>query len=105
MTLPWNYEANPRLDLLLERVVDVPRPRLGRVDETGAPHEVVRAGSDDHGRLRDRPAPGRSSMRLPDGGFPNVELLLDVIERERLVWTTVLGPGFRPNSPAPRASR
>jgi uncharacterized protein YndB with AHSA1/START domain len=38
-------------------------------------------------------------VRSPEGQeFPSVGCYLDVIEKERLVWTTALGPGYRPTS-------
>ena len=43
MTLSNIYEPNPDLDLLLERVVDVPRARLDDVDPTRAAQAVVHA--------------------------------------------------------------
>ena len=40
-------------------------------------------------------------MRSPTGqDFPNVGCFLEVIENERLVWTTALAPGFRPANPS-----
>ena len=109
MTLPWAYEANPRLDLLLERVVDVPRelvwaawtrPEHLKKWFAPAPMTTVDCEID----LR----PGgvfRTVLRSSDGQeFPNIGCYLDVIERERLVWTTVLGAGFRPSSPPPGIS-
>ena len=109
MTLPWDYEANPRLDLLLERVVDVSRElvwaawtRPEHLMKWFAPAPMTTVDCEIDLR------PGgvfRTVMRSPDGQeFPNVGCFLDVVERERLVWTTVLGPGFRPSSPAPGIS-
>jgi uncharacterized protein YndB with AHSA1/START domain len=38
-------------------------------------------------------------MRSPDGKeFPNVGCYLEIVPGERLVWTNVLEPGFRPSS-------
>ena len=40
-------------------------------------------------------------MRSPEGqDFPNVACWLEVVPGTRLVWTTMLGPGFRPAAPA-----
>ena len=39
----------------------------------------------------------RTVMRSPEGqDFPNVGCILELIENERLVWTTALEPGYRP---------
>jgi uncharacterized protein YndB with AHSA1/START domain len=39
----------------------------------------------------------RTVMRSPEGQeFPSLGCYLEVIENERLVWTNVLAPGFRP---------
>jgi uncharacterized protein YndB with AHSA1/START domain len=43
----------------------------------------------------------RTVMRSPEGReYPHVGCYLDIVEHQRLVWTTVLGPGFRPPNPA-----
>ena len=92
---------DPRLDLVFERVVDVPRelvwtawtsPSHLKKWFTPAPWTTVDCEID----LR----PGgifRTTMRSPEGkDFPNLGCYLEVIENERLVWTNALGPGFRP---------
>jgi uncharacterized protein YndB with AHSA1/START domain len=98
-------EFDPRLDLLLERVVDVP-PGLvwaaWTVPEhlkrwfTPAPWTTVDCEID----LR----PGgifRTVMRSPEGQeFPGVGCYLEIVENERLAFTNALEPGYRPaNSP------
>jgi uncharacterized protein YndB with AHSA1/START domain len=98
-----NITPDPRLDLLLERVVDVP-PKLvwaaWTVPEhvkkwfTPAPWTTVDCEID----LR----PGgifRTVMRSPEGQeFPNIGCYLEIVTNERLVWTDVLAPGYRPAS-------
>src|SRR5690242_2821697 len=92
---------NPSLDLVLERVVDVPRelvwsawttPEHIKKWFTPAPWTTIACEID----LR----PGgafRTTMRSPEGEeFPNVGCYLEVVPNERLVWTNALGPGFRP---------
>ena len=38
-------------------------------------------------------------MRSPEGQeFPNVGCFLEVVENQKLVWTNVLAPGYRPSS-------
>ena len=103
-----NAIPDPRLDLFLERVVDVP-PELiwaaWTVPEhvmqwfTPAPWTTVDCEID----LR----PGgifRFVMRSPEGQeFPNVGCYLEVIENKKLVWTVVLAPGYRPAIESPQS--
>jgi len=92
---------DPELDLVLERVVDVPpekvwlawtRPEHLKRWFTPAPRTTVEVEID----LR----PGgvfRSVMRSPESEeFPNVGRCLEVVENRRLTFTDALGPGFRP---------
>jgi len=92
---------DPRLDLVLERTVEVPRarvwaawtqPELVKRWFTPAPWQTVDCEID----LR----PGgifRTTMRSPEGqDFPNVGCFLEVVSEERLVWTDALLPGWRP---------
>lgn len=92
---------NPKLDLMFDRVVDVPRdsiwlawttPEHLKKWFTPAPWKTVDCEID----LR----PGgifRTTMRSPEGQeFVNVGCYLEVMKGERLVWTNALTPGFRP---------
>ena len=92
---------DPARDLVLERVVDVPPALVWRawtVPEhvkrwfTPAPWTTMECEID----LR----PGgifRTVMRSPEGEtFPNLGCYLEIVENERLVWTTALAPGYRP---------
>ena len=101
-TLP---QSDPRLDLLFERIIDVPphivwkawtTPDLLKKWFTPAPWTTVDCEID----LR----PGgvfRTVMRSPEGQeFPNAGCYLEVVENERLVWTNALAPGFRPTQPS-----
>jgi uncharacterized protein YndB with AHSA1/START domain len=94
-------QPDPKLDLVLERVVPVPRERVWSAWTTPehvkqwftpAPWSTVDCEID----LR----PGgifRTVMRSPEGQeFPNLGCYLEVIPNERLVWTSALAPGFRP---------
>jgi uncharacterized protein YndB with AHSA1/START domain len=96
-------KPDPELDLVLERVVDVPRelvweawtkPEHLKKWFTPAPWTTVDCEID----LR----PGgmfRTVMRSPEGQeYPNVGCYLEIIPQERLIWTSVLGPGFRPST-------
>jgi len=100
---------DPRLDLILERVVDVPRhlvwaawttPKHIKKWFTPAPWTTVDCEID----LR----PGgifRTVMRSPEGQeYPNVGCFLEIVENEKLVWTNALGPGYRPCSPQTAAT-
>jgi uncharacterized protein YndB with AHSA1/START domain len=102
MTPSLLFKPDPKLDLVLERIVDVPRdlvwtawtkPEHVSKWFTPAPWTVADCEID----LR----PGgvfRTVMRSPDGKeFPNIGCYLEVIPNERLVWTDALLPGYRPS--------
>jgi len=97
---PVHRHANPSLDLVLERVVPVPRelvwrawtePSLMTQWFTPAPWKTVDAELD----LR----PGgifRTVMQSPEGQNIDSEgCILEVVDGERLVWTSALRPGYR----------
>jgi uncharacterized protein YndB with AHSA1/START domain len=100
-TKPLSLKRDPSLDLVLERVVDVPRervwaawtePRHIKKWFTPAPWKTVEA------RVDLRPG-GRFYfvMQSPEGEkFPNSGCILEVVKNERLVWTNALQAGFRP---------
>jgi uncharacterized protein YndB with AHSA1/START domain len=93
---------DPATDLLLERLVDVPvelvwrawtEPEHLKVWFTPAPFETIDCEID----LR----PGgifRTVMRAPDGTVMDggAGCYLHVERPHRLIWTSALGPGFRP---------
>jgi uncharacterized protein YndB with AHSA1/START domain len=94
-------QIDPKLDLMLERVVDVPRdivwaawtqPERLKKWFVPAPWQAVDCEID----LR----PGgifRTVMRSPEGQeFPSAGCYLEVVPNEKLVWTSALGPGYRP---------
>ena len=94
-------EFDPRLDLVLERVVDVPvdlvwaawtQPEHIKKWFTPAPWTTTDCEID----LR----PGgifRTTMRSPEGkDFPNIGCFLEVIPNRRLIFTDTLVPGYRP---------
>jgi len=103
MTGTITYQPDPKLDLVLERVVDVApnlvwaawtRPEYVKQWFTPAPWQTVDCKID----LR---AGGvfRTVMRSPEGQeFPNEGCYLEVIENEKLVWTAALKPGYRPQT-------
>ncbi|MET0203196.1 MAG: SRPBCC family protein [Casimicrobiaceae bacterium] len=101
--MPSTLRPDAARDLVLERVVDVPRELVWRawtVPEhvkrwfTPLPWTTVECEID----LR----PGgifRTVMRSPEGqDFPNLGCYLEIVKEERLVWTTALAPGYRPAS-------
>lgn len=105
MTKPIVIKPDPKLDLVLERVIDVPpelvwtawtTPKHLRHWFCPKPWTTVDCEID----LR----PGgvfRSTMRSPEGQeFPNTGIYLEVIPNQRLVFTDTLLPGYRP-SPNP----
>lgn len=97
------HEVNPTLDLVLERSVDVPpelvwrawtEPELMKQWFAPRPWKTVEVEVD----LR----PGGkfwTVMQSPEGedsGGGGAGCILEVVKNRRLVWTTALGPGFRP---------
>ena len=99
-----SYRPDPKLDLVLERIVDVPpelvwkawtTPEMLMRWFTPAPWTTPEMEVD----LR----PGgifRNVMQSPDGErMTNGGSFLEVVPNERLVWTSALLPGFRPAPP------
>jgi uncharacterized protein YndB with AHSA1/START domain len=96
------FTPDPRLDLVLERVVDV-SPKLVWAAWTRPEHLVhwftpaPWTVSDCEIDLR----PGgmfRTVMRSPKGKeFPNIGCYLEIVPEKRLVWTDALLPGYRPS--------
>jgi uncharacterized protein YndB with AHSA1/START domain len=100
--------TDSRLDLVLERTVDVPpelvwkawtEPEHLKPWFTPVPWKTVECDID----LR----PGgafRTVMRSPEGkDFPNVGCYLEIVPNRKLVWTDALEPGYRPARPDPDA--
>lgn len=101
MTTTSIIKPDPKLDLVLERVIDVPPELVWTVWTTPKhlkhwfvpkPWTITDCEVD----LR----PGgvfRSVMRSPEGQeFPNLGCFLEIVPKERLVFTDTLLPGFRP---------
>ena len=101
MTRSFLAKPDPKLDLVLERVIDVPRelvwaawtrPEHVKQWLTPRPWTV----SDCEIDLR----PGgmfRFVNRSPEGKeYPNITCYLEIVEQVRLVWTNALLPGYRP---------
>lgn len=107
---PITHTPDPKLDLLLERVVDVATPLVWEAWTnpeylkawfTPAPWKTVECEID----LR----PGgifRTVMESPEGErFPGSGCFLEVIHHRRLVWTSALLPGYRPVKFVPGEAR
>ena len=101
MTGATRRKPDPKLDLVLEREVEVPRdlvwtawtrPEHVRKWFAPAPWTMVDCEID----LR----PGgmfRTVLRSPEGkDYPGIGCYLEVVPTERLVWTDALLPGYRP---------
>jgi uncharacterized protein YndB with AHSA1/START domain len=101
MNRGYAWPLNSEFDLVQERVIDVPvdlvwaawtQPDHLKAWYCPRPWSV----SDCELDLR----PGgifRTTMRSPEGQeFPNVGCYLEVVPKERIVWTDALQPGFRP---------
>jgi uncharacterized protein YndB with AHSA1/START domain len=93
---------NPQLDFAIERFIDAP-PRL--VWEALTKPEHLREwympkpwGRVSHAELDVRPGGIiRIDIAVGDGpDSPNLGCILDVVPLERLVWTSMLFPGYRP---------
>lgn len=95
------HTFNPKLDLKLEREIDVPAELLWKALTQAehvknwfapAPWKIVDCELD----LK----PGgmfRSVMQSPEGqNFPNVGCFLEIVKNEKLVWTSAVQPGYRP---------
>lgn len=98
-----DLKLDPQLDLVLERVVDVP-PRLVWEAWTTPEHLrhwfVPRPWSIARVEIDLRPGGIFSTlMRSPEGQeFPNVGCFLEIVPERRLVFTDALLPGWRPSS-------
>lgn len=97
-----HFEVNPKLDLVFERFIDAP-PRLVWEALTNPEHVKEWYMPRPWGRV------SRAEMDVRPGGifsidiatadgqeFPNLGCFLDVVPMERLVWTSMLFPGYRP---------
>ena len=96
------FAFNPKLDFAIERFIDAPT-RLVWEALTKPEHLKEWYMPKDWGRV------SRAEMDVRPGGifsidiagangqeFPNLGCFLDVVPMERLVWTSMLFPGYRP---------
>jgi uncharacterized protein YndB with AHSA1/START domain len=94
---------DPKLDLVLERVVDVPKELVWQcwtVPEHLMPWFCPKPWLTTECNIDLRPGGKfRTVMRGPNGEKQdNTGCFLEIIPNERLVWTAALGTGFRPNA-------
>jgi uncharacterized protein YndB with AHSA1/START domain len=100
------YDIDPKLDLVLERVVDVPVEKVWAA--WTKPEHVVKwftpaPWTTPHCEIDLRPGGAfMTVMRSPEGeDHRNVGCYLEVVPNEKLVWTDALLPGYRPTSGEP----
>ena len=96
------FAVNPNTDLVFERFIDAPAPLVWAALTT--PEHVKQwympkaYGAVAACEMDLRPG-GMFSIDIAMGDgqvFPNLGCILEVVPQERLVWTSMLFPGFRP---------
>ncbi len=92
---------DPKLDLVLERVIDVSPDLVWRAwtePEHLLPWFTPKPWTTIHCEIDLRPGGKfRTIMRSPEGQeFDNTGCYLEVVPKSRLVWTDALLPGYRP---------
>jgi len=102
MNKPLIIKPDPKLDLVLERVIDVPRDLVWKAWTT--PEHIVKwftpkPWSTKECEIDLRPGGMfRTVMVSPEGKeFPDMGCYLEVVPNERLVFTDALLPGYRPS--------
>ncbi|KYG70621.1 polyketide cyclase [Bdellovibrio bacteriovorus] len=95
------HPVNPELDLVLERVVDVPRHLVWKAWTTPELMKqwfAPRPWTTPQIRLDLYPGGAfNTTMKSPEGQeYPSQGCVLEVIENERLAFTSALSEGFRP---------
>lgn len=101
MTPPLPIKTDPKLDLILERTIDVP-PHLVWEAWTKPEHLkqwfIPKPWTVTDCELDVRPGGiFRTTMRSPEGEeFPNTGCYLEIVPGERIAFTDALQPGFRP---------
>lgn len=97
-----NYKPDPNLDLVLERVIDVPPELVWKV--WTQPEHLKKWFSPRPWQTTEceidlRPGGSfKTVMRSPEGqDYPGHGCILEVIANQKLVWTDALAGGYRPN--------
>lgn len=103
MTKGHKHKINPKLDLVLERVVDVSPKLVWKAWTT--PKHMLKWFAPHPWKAVDVKVdlkPGgifSFTMRSPEGqDFPGTGCILEVVENRKLVWTDALLPGYRPSN-------
>jgi uncharacterized protein YndB with AHSA1/START domain len=99
-------KTDSKLDLVFERVVDVPPERVWAAWTT--PEQIKKWFTPDPWKTIEceidlRPGGEfRTVMQSPEGqNYPNVGCYLEIVPNRRLVWTDMLTAGFRPADKQP----
>lgn len=105
MARAYLYTPDSVLDLVLERTVDVPPELVWKawtVPKHLMPWICPLPWTTVECKIDLRPGGSfRTVMQSPEGQkYPNVGCYVEVVEGERLAWTTAMLPGFRPVNPA-----
>ncbi len=97
-----HFAIDPRLDLVLERFIDAPRhlvwEALTKPEHLKEWYMPRAWGAVSNCELDVRPG-GMFSIDIATGDgqeFPNLGCFLEVVPMERLSWTSMLFPGYRP---------
>jgi uncharacterized protein YndB with AHSA1/START domain len=98
---PYRHVFDPKLDLVLERTVDVPRELLWTAWTDPAHLKqwfTPRPWTTSECEIDLRPGGiFRTVLAGPEGErFANVGCYLEIVNQEKLVWTNAMLPGFRP---------
>jgi uncharacterized protein YndB with AHSA1/START domain len=101
MTALVNIDPNPKLDLVLERVIDVPVELVWKAWTT--PEHMKHWFVPKPWAVKDctidlRPGGAfKFTMLSPEGQeFPNTACYLEIVPNRRMVWTDALEGGYRP---------
>ncbi len=96
------FAVNPKTDFVIERFIDAPAhlvwEALTRPEHLKQWYMPKAWGAVSKCEMDVRPG-GMFSIDISTGGgqeFPNLGCFLEVIPMQRLVWTSMLFPGFRP---------
>lgn len=95
-------DINPKLDLILERIVPVPRAKVWKAWTTPEhlmPWFCPKPWTVTDCRIDLRPGGAfYSVMRSPEGQeFPSEGCYLEVVEGHKFTWTDAMSAGYRPN--------
>jgi len=96
-----HFKIDPKLDVVLERFIDAPKhlvwEALTKPEHLKEWYMPKAWGAVAHCELDVRPG-GMFSIDIAANGqeFPNLGCFLEVVPMERLSWTSMLFPGYRP---------